>query len=280
MRSAIIISATLIIATLLVWAGSYNSVGNYYGLPLFAFCGLIIFAIQWLAFIPAWFLQTERFFDLTGSMTYIGIMIFAYNSNAYQSGISQLLVILVCVWAMRLGSFLFVRVLKDGSDKRFDAIKPNFLRFLSVWTLQGFWVLLTCSAALTVITSQPSKQWYDITWLGLGLWLLGFTIEVVADHQKRRFKTQSESFINTGLWAKSRHPNYFGEMVLWVGIAIIALPHLTNWQFATLISPVFVYLLLRHISGIPGLEASAEKRWGHLPEYQVYKQKTRLLLPV
>ena len=212
MRSIILITIALVLSVLLAMAGSHSSIPYTFNdstISLFAFCALVIFIIQWLAFIPAWFLQSERFFDLTGSLTYISIIIFASVTNPHTSTVSFLLAALVCLWALRLGSFLFIRILKDGSDKRFDEIKPNFIRFFSVWTLQGLWVLITCSAALTVITSQQHQIWNTLTYIGLALWIIGFGIEVVADSQKRKFRAMSNSFINIGLWSKSRHPQLF-----------------------------------------------------------------------
>ncbi|MBC8187024.1 MAG: DUF1295 domain-containing protein, partial [Proteobacteria bacterium] len=118
--------------------------------------------------------------------------------------------------------------------------------------------------------------------LGGFLWVAGFAIEVAADQQKRRFRadpSNRERFIRSGLWAWSRHPNYFGEIILWIGIALIALPVLSGWQLATLISPVFVYVLLTRISGIPLLETRAKKKWGKDPDFAAYMRSTPVLFP-
>jgi steroid 5-alpha reductase family enzyme len=111
---------------------------------------------------------------------------------------------------------------------------------------------------------------------------VGFALEAVADQQKRRFRERPENagrFIATGLWAWSRHPNYFGEILLWTGVALVALPALDGWQLATLLSPVFVTLLLTRVSGVPLLEERADARWGDDPEYLAYKKRTPLLVP-
>jgi steroid 5-alpha reductase family enzyme len=187
---------------------------------------------------------------------------------------------LVALWSLRLGSFLFARITRDGADRRFDDLKPDFARFLMAWTLQGLWVLLTVSCALAAITAAGAAPLGVWALLGLLVWISGFTLEVVADRQKQAFRadpSNRDRFITTGLWAWSRHPNYCGEIVLWIGIAVIALPALSGWSFATLVSPVFVYVLLTRISGVPLLEARAKKKWGDDPAYQAYKARTPVL---
>jgi steroid 5-alpha reductase family enzyme len=188
----------------------------------------------------------------------------------------------VAVWAVRLGSFLFARILRDRSDRRFDALKPSLPRFLLTWTLQGLWVLLTLACALAAMTSLRSEPLGAWALLGTCVWAAGFALEAAADREKRRFRADPanrDRFIASGLWAWSRHPNYFGEIVLWSGIALVALPVLTGWQYATLISPVFVYVLLTRVSGIPLLEERAKERWGDDPAYRSYVERTPVLVP-
>ena len=187
-----------------------------------------------------------------------------------------MLVVLVFAWAMRLGGFLFMRIHRAGEDKRFRKLKKSFPLFLRTWTLQGLWVFITCLAALTAVTSTKISE-VDVTfYLGLVLWICGFIIEVIADLQKSRFRAEKKNkgnFIQSGLWVLSRHPNYLGEIILWLGSAIMALPVLWSWQYVSLLSPLFVYLLLTKVSGIPILEAQAEKNWGKQKDYQIYKKK-------
>jgi steroid 5-alpha reductase family enzyme len=188
---------------------------------------------------------------------------------------------MVSVWAIRLGSFLYRRVRRDGRDGRFDTIKTNPLRFFMTWTLQGLWVLLTLAAALAAITATERRSIGWIAVVGSAVWVAGFSIESVADRQKAAFRRDPANagrFISSGLWSYSRHPNYFGEIVLWTGITIIALPVLSGWLWIALISPVFVALLLTRVSGIPMLEARAEVRWGEDDEYRHYRNRTSLLI--
>ena len=263
----------------MAFAGSHGG-SLYRGIPVFALCALVAFALQWLAFVPAFYLQTEKFYDLTGSLTFVSLTAIAWFLGDGGSR-SALLAACVLVWALRLGSFLFRRILADGQDSRFDAIKPVASRFFLTWNLQGLWALMTSACALAAMTAgrQVELQWSDA--LGLGLFLAGFAIEVVADRQKRRHRLQHGGgrFIDSGLWRYSRHPNYFGEITLWCGIALLAVPALSGWQWATLVSPLFVTLLLTRVSGIPLLERKADRRWGDSPDYLAYKQRTPLLVP-
>ncbi len=285
MRAIKFLLVIAVVAIGLGYAGSshsltYSMLENDW--PIFALCMGLAFVVQWLMFIPAYIWQTERYFDLTGSLTYISVTILALILAGKEDLRSLLLVAMVLVWALRLGSFLFRRILQDGSDHRFDQIKPNAPRFFVVWTLQGLWVSFTAAAALAAISSESVLELRLLDSLAIALWIIGFAFEVISDRQKRLFRadpTNKGRYINTGLWAYSRHPNYFGEICLWIGVAILAVPVLQAWQYAALLSPIFVIVLLTRISGIPGLEAGADKRWGEEAEYQAYKQSTPVLIP-
>ena len=256
-RSALIATPIIILIGLgIAWASSQGG-ASLFGLPLFAFSVGLAFLIQWVAFIPAFTGQTEKFFDITGSITYISVTAIAFLLSPKTDARSLLLLALVVIWAGRLGIFLYRRVHKAGKDGRFDEIKHSFPRFFMTWTLQGLWVTFTFAAALAGITSSVRQElgWFAL--IGFLVWLFGFAFEVIADDQKNRFRKDPANkgkFIQTGLWAWSRHPNYFGEIVLWIGVAIIAIPVLHGWQWVVMISPVFVTLLLTRVSGVPMLE--------------------------
>ena len=189
----------------------------------------------------------------------------------------------VTLWAVRLGSFLFARVRRDGFDRRFTKLKTNFSQFLMTWTLQGSWVFLALAAGLTAITSVERVPLGAVGTLGFAVWAAGFAVEVAADRQKQAFRAEEanrERFIQSGLWAWSRHPNYFGEIVLWIGITIAALPVLSGWQWVTaVVSPLFIILLLTQISGVRMLEARADKKWADDAEYRSYRARTPALVP-
>ena len=244
----------------------------------------LAFAIQWIAFIPAYVFQTEKFYDLTGSLTYLSViwysLVFSSNHFTNLNGANIAIVLLISLWAIRLGSFLFMRIHHDGEDKRFRSIKPSASQFFMTWTLQGLWVSLCSMCALTAISSTTGVVMNAFFYIGLALFILGFVVEVIADKQKSAFRANKENkdkFITSGLWAKSRHPNYFGEIVLWAGIAVMSFSSLQGLQYLTLISPIFTYLLLVYVSGVRMLEARGDIKWGDDPDYQDYKKKTPTL---
>ncbi len=241
-----------------------------------------IFAIQIIVFIPSFIFRTEHYYDLTGGITYISTVVMALIlKNSYQGIdlISLLLGSMVIIWATRLSSFLFLRVKKSGEDVRFKKIKHSFSWFLMTFMLQGMWVFMCIFPALIVISSFNSEiNNYAI--VGSIVWLFGFLFEIIADNQKSNFnKFNKGEFISSGLWSITRHPNYFGEFILWLGITIASLGYIDNYKYVLLLTPIFVYLLLTRVSGVNLLEDIGEKRWGNSKEYQKYKEKTPLFFP-
>ncbi len=280
LRGTLGVVAALTVAAGVAWAGSSHGVAIN-GLPVFLLCGVFAYLVQWLVFLHAWFSKSELYFDLTGSVTYIVMVLAAMVLAGATDPRSLALGLLIVVWALRLGPFLFQRIKRAGEDRRFRRLRESFPMFFMTWTLQGTWVFITAGCALAAITAQNSVPLGVPFWLGLALWLAGFAVEVVADRQKTAFRADPDNarrFITTGLWGWSRHPNYFGEIVLWLGIAVMAFPALVGWQLLTLISPLFVVVLLTFISGVPLLERRAQKTWGEDPEYQDYVRNTPMLM--
>jgi steroid 5-alpha reductase family enzyme len=280
-QAIVAIAAAIVIGAAISWAGSDggNNVGT---IPVFALCGALAYAINWLVFIPSALSRTERYYDLTGGITYISAIVVAVLLSDELDLRAALVAAMVLIWSLRLAMFLFLRISRAGHDARFDDLKTRPLKFLMAWTLQGLWVLLTAAAALAVITGGVREPLGAVGMAGIAVWLVGFVIEIVADRQKSQFKADPQNegkFVDVGLWAWSRHPNYFGEIVLWTGMAFVAVPVLQGWQWATLISPLFVTVLLTRISGIPLLEGRADKRWGGEKEYEDYKRRTPVLIP-
>ena len=263
---------------------SFNSI-ELSGVNLVGHLLVLIFVIQWIAYIPAFIFKTEKFYDLTGSLTYIAAISFAlYSTNTSQSLDLGSLIIgaAIIVWALRLGSFLFMRVHKDKKDGRFDTIKTSFSQFFMTWTLQGMWVFICSSAALVAIANPTGVPINIVFIIGLALFILGFVIEIIADNQKSAFRSIPENkdvFINEGLWARSRHPNYFGEITLWTGITVMGISTFEGMNYLALFSPIFSYLLLNYVSGVRMLEYRGQKKWGHLDAYITYKKSTPKFIP-
>ena len=284
---AILSSLSLVIVAALV--ASAASRGESVGvaivgdLPLIFLCMMISFAIQWLVFIPSYLYKTEKYFDLTGGLTFLSLTAVILLLTENRTIISYLLAILIAIWAIRLSSFLFLRIREDGHDKRFTEVIPDKTKFLFYWTFQGFWAFITPVVAFTAIGSQNISGDIEImTLLGLVIWLIGFCIEVIADRQKRKFRKTTENksrFISSGLWAWSRHPNYFGEIILWIGVLVIALPTLIGWQYVTVLSVPYVIIMLTKVSGVIKLEKTSDQKWGTDEAYQKYKTNTPTLIP-
>ena len=274
------IAAAIGAAALVAWAGGTHG-ARLGGVPAFAVCAAAAFAIQWLMFVPAYLRQTERFFDLTGAATYLCVAALALLAAPQPDLRALLIAAMTGIWAARLGVFLSARVRRDGFDRRFARILPDFATLLMTWTLQGLWVTVAFGPGIAAIVATSPPPADALLALGVVMWIAGFAIEVAADQQKKRFRARPENaerFIASGLWAWSRHPNYFGEILLWTGIAVAALPALEGWQHATLISPVFVYLLLTRISGVRMLEARADRRWANDASYARYRADTPMLV--
>ena len=280
-RNIINISVFLVCIGLINIAGQNIEI-DIRGMNAFTFILIVAVFLQIIFFIPSFILKTEKYYDLVGSLTYIATVSLAYFSVENKTMIDSIIYFYVMIWASRLGIYLFTRVRNVGKDVRFEKAKSNFFWFLQYWMGQALWVSLTACAAIIAILSPEDDTLPVLAIVGMALWLSGFTIESISDYQKRAFRKEnnpSEAFIHTGLWARSRHPNYFGEITLWVGIAVIALNTLTGIEYITLISPVFVYILLTRMSGVNLLERIADERYGHLEEYQRYKRNTPVLFP-
>lgn len=278
------ISGTLIsiaIGILVALATSQNSI-NFFGFPLLIICFIYCYLIHWIFFIHGYVNQTEHYFDAIGSVTFVSLSVFLIF--VIQDFYAFLICSLVGIWSLRLGSFLFKRVKKTGRDTRFIEMKKDFFWFFLTWNLSALWVFLSYVAGIVAVTSKYS---YELSFteiifciFGFFIWLIGFLIEVIADNQKKKFKEDiknKDHFISHGLWSWSRHPNYFGEIILWLGISIIAFPIFRGWDYIALISPIFVYYLLVNVSGIPMLEKAADAKWGKDENYIAYKNKTNIL---
>ena len=283
LRSLIVVILVAIVGLSFAFGAGSNSV-TLAGLPVPFWCALLAFAINWIAFVPATIAQSDKYYDTTGALTYVSVIILALYASGPLDTRALVIAAMVMIWTIRLGSFLFTRIhAAGGTDQRFEKIKINPPRFLAAWTLQAAWVIFTSSAAIVAITAQNTPEIGVFFALGAAMWLVGFAIEAVADEQKRRFKADPANkgrFIQSGLWAYSQHPNYFGEILLWSGILVMALPVLEGFGWLAVFSPIFVTLLLTKVSGINLLDKIAKERWGNDPEWQRYTARTSTLIPL
>ena len=263
------------------WAAGSNGIQQT-GLSVFVICACLAFAVNWIAFVPAAIAQTEKYYDLIGAATYLTILAAACVLSAPLDIRAIVVAAMVAIWCLRLGTFLYSRIHSVGGiDQRFDKIKVNPPRFLVAWTLQAVWAIITAAAAVVVISATERVPLDIFFWIGAAVWVCGFSIEVIADRQKGAFRANPDNngtFIQTGLWSYSQHPNYFGEITLWAGIVIIAFPLLSGWSFLVFASPLFITVLLTKISGINMLDAAAARKWGDDEAYQAYRARTSKLI--
>lgn len=246
------------------------------------YCAISTLCIHIMIGLPSVYHQSERFYDLTGTIAVLGLlMTSAQYSPSPLSARSMLLIALCLLWTLRLGGFLFFRIVKHKKDSRFDQIKTDPIQFSVAWLLSAAWTFITLSGALIAITSSQQTALNAQDAALLCAWIAAFSLEAIADWQKLRFKQQKNTvpFIRHGLWRYSRHPNYFGEILMWIFVAGLSIPNDLNQAYFFLLSPIFVIYLLTRISGIPLLEAENDRKFGHLKTYQAYKKNTPQLIP-
>ena len=243
----------------------------------------VIFLLQLLFFVYAVINKTDKVTDLSYGLTFIIASLLPYFLvYEYSSFFKLLLVLLVVVWGLRLGIFLFIRVVKTKRDKRFDGIREEPLKFASFWILQAVsvFIILLPTIYTLLLDRETSLGWFS--YIGFLIAILGIAIESIADIQKFVFKNIPENamkWISTGLWKYSRHPNYLGEILMWVGVYIYVLPYLNDLALLTIVSPIYISILLLFVSGIPKLEKEYEKRYEGNSEYEKYVRSTGRFLP-
>lgn len=233
-----------------------------------------------LGFVSAYLLQTDKLTDLLYSTSFVTLVIVLWFTSGMADGVHLVAGIMVLAWTLRLGGYLFWRIHTMGRDDRFDEMRPSFQRFLGFWLLQTISIVII-GLPLLVTSGQYAEEGY-VTFAGGAIWLVGFVLEIVADAQKFRFKKDPANkgdFMRSGVWKYVRHPNYLGEILLWIGIFIAVVPLLDGSEWIAILSPVWIFVLLRYISGIPLLEEKAEKKYGDMPEYQEYLASTNRLIP-
>jgi len=244
---------------------------------------LIILVLQIIFFIYAAVKKTDKVTDLSYGLTFVITSLSIYFLNIEYSSIFKILLLAtVVIWGLRLAIYLFVRIIKTGKDKRFDGVRENFKKFGSFWLLQAISIFVILLPTTNILISKDEMSLNWISYIGLGISVLGIVIESIADSQKFIFKSKKENkgkWVSTGLWKYSRHPNYLGEIMMWVGIFLYCLVYINGIGFITILSPIYITILLVAVSGIPTLESEYDKRYKGNNEYQEYKKHTGILFP-
>lgn len=248
----------------------------------FLFAALTAVGVNALFFAYAAAKKTDVVTDLSYSLSF-GLVAAALLARYAASPAAALVPAwLTLVWALRLGAYLFTRIIKTKVDHRFDGMRDKPLKFAKFWILQALAVAVILLPVVASASSPAAARGFGI-WetAGTALWILGFTIEVAADAQKSAFKNAGRAgFISTGLWKYSRHPNYFGEAMLWWGIFLYSVPILRGPLFLSAAGPVFITILLLFVSGVPLLERSADRKFSQDPAYREYKRRTSVFVPL
>lgn len=195
-----------------------------------------------------------------------------------------LLMILPVMWSLRLTIYLMFRNVGHGEDPRYTKLRSwvadeksfNKLSFKKVFMLQGH-IMWLVSTPVVVGLALPSVELSGLSYIGAAVCLFGIVFEAVADEQLRRFKANPnriEKILKTGLWRYSRHPNYFGNATLWVGIFLVAAEN--HWALLTFFSPIIMAYFLIKVTGKETLERKMQKE---KPDYKEYVASTSGFIP-
>lgn len=242
------------------------------------------FTINMVFFAFAAAFKTDKVTDLSYSLSFFilaPVLLFsAGNSYLFEQ---LLLTISIMIWAFRLGAYLLKRIITIGKDDRFDDKRNDFLKFLNFWILQTLVVWIVMLPFSLFLTARPVQTSPGSTIIGITIFLMGIIIESFSDAQKFAYRSKEENkghWVDTGFWKYSRHPNYFGEILVWWGLFIVTIPMLSGWGWITIIGPMTITLFLFKVSGIPLLEKQNDIKYGDNPEFASYRENTSLLIPL
>ena len=237
----------------------------------------ISLAFNMIMFLFAFKFKTDKLTDISYALSFIFLILLSFLTSD-MNFFKIILCFMLLIWSFRIGTFLFIRINKIKKDRRFDGMREDFIKFLSFWLLQAVTVWIILIPSILFFSSSIDFNYFML--FGLLVWILGLAIETIADIQKFNFNknNKNDKWISTGLWKYSRHPNYFGEILCWIGVYIFTFSSLNILErLFGLLSPIFIAFLLIFVSGIPLLEKYADKKWDRLKEYQEYKRKTNIL---
>lgn len=250
---------------------------------IYLFTLLVSLGINLAIFLLASAFKTDKFTDFTYGLSFIILAFLLLFKNKTFFLYHVLLTTMVTIWAVRLISYLFIRIRKIKKDRRFDNIRGKPLQFLKFWFFQGLAVWVIMLPSIYILGIKEVKIINSVQLLGLMIWMFGLLIETISDWQKFIFKNNSQNkdlWVQSGLWKYSRHPNYFGEMLCWWGIFIFCLPLINGLSWLTIIGPIFITFILLYVSGIPPLEKRYNQKYAGNRDYQEYKMKTSILIPL
>ncbi len=238
---------------------------------------LITVCMQMGFFAIAYTLQIDKVTDFAGTANFLVLAVFTLYLGGEFSFPKILASLMVILWSLRLGVYLTYRIMVWGEDNRFDELRTKFWSFLGFWVYQILWVFLTSLPVIYFNSLDSPSELNTIAIIGAVMFGIGFIIEAWADYTKFNHKLHGEKWCTNGLWKYSRHPNYFGNILLWFGIFIFCYAYdVPQW---TIIGPLWTTFLLVFVSGLPFLEASADKKYGTDEEYLRYKKETSILVP-
>jgi steroid 5-alpha reductase family enzyme len=241
---------------------------------------LLVFSYMSFVFILAIILKDNSIVDIFWGLGFIVLTVFSLWHSGSTDFKKIFVSSLVLVWGLRLSVHIFFRNRGRGEDFRYANWRRtwnNFVlrSFLQVFMLQGFFMLVIAWPVLH-INYGASVESGMIDLAGSLIFLIGFLFEAVGDSQLVAFRKDTSNagqIITTGLWKYTRHPNYFGEALLWWGIWLMAVPVVDG--IYTVLSPITITLLLRYVSGVPMLEKKYEGR----ADWEEYKAKTPVFVP-
>ncbi|ESO99063.1 hypothetical protein LOTGIDRAFT_226445 [Lottia gigantea] len=251
-----------------------------------AICAIVTVAMQFSFFLIACTCKFDKVTDFAGGSNFVILAIITFFLPGTYITRQIYTTIFVVVWGLRLSGYLLYRIIKIGEDKRFDDKRENPLQFAIFWIFQAVWVF-TVSLPFIFINSPVSasrfREWAVLDIIGIIFYVIGLVSETVADIQKFNFRNNPDNkgkWCAVGLWKFSRHPNYFGEIMVWLGLFLISTSILKDGQWVAVLSPIFTIVILLFVSGIPLLEKKADERYRKLESYQIYKNRTSPLIPL
>ncbi|OWA51109.1 hypothetical protein BV898_15608 [Hypsibius exemplaris] len=261
-----------------------------------AISAIVTVGMQIFFFIIAAVMKFDKVTDLAGGANFVVLAVLSFLLSQYYHARQIAVTLMVAIWGARLAAYCLYRIMKIGSDERFNGIRESLPKFAIFWVFQAVWVFSVSLPMLLVNSphwgspSIPVPEFGTVADIvGTIMWIVGFLIEAVADHQKFLFRMNplhNGRFCDAGLWSWTRHANYFGDILLWFGIFTIQTSIMDprnpdhRWMRVGIISPLITMLLLLFFSGMPKLERGSDEKYGDLPEYQDYKNSVSPLIPM